>query len=115
MRERRQFVRVPSWLDGWYTLAGSGPPQATLVRNVGGGGCALFTASLLPAGAMLGMTIEIQGRRVTCTARVMWSGKLLLARRDEHPWAFEAGARFVKITPEDLALLLQAAADGPPP
>ena len=115
--ERRHFVRVPSWLSARYTLAGSGTPQATVVRNISSGGCGFFTASLLPAGTALEVTVEVPERRreATFTARVAWSGKLLLTRRDEHPWAFEAGVRFRKIAPEDLAFLLQYSASKPPP
>src|SRR3989338_3252576 len=115
MEERRRSPRVPSWLSARYALAGDEPSQATLARNVGGGGRALFTPSLLPAGTVLDVAIEAPKRRaVAFTARVMWSGKLLLTRRDAHPWAFEAVVRFLKIAPEDLACLPEAGSAGPP-
>ena len=115
MDERRRSPRVPSWLSARYALAGGDRPQATIARNLSGGGCGFFTASLLPAGTVLEVTIEVPERRraVTFTARVAWSGKLLLTRREAHPWAFEVGVRFVKIAPEDLARLLEAASGGP--
>ncbi len=116
MVERRRLPRVPSWLSAQYALAGSDAPQATIVRDVSSGGCAFFTASLLPAGTVVEVTVEAPERRraVAFTARVAWSGKLLLTRREAHPWAFEAGVRFVKIAPEELARLLGAASGDPP-
>lgn len=112
--ERRRFVRVPSWLSARYAPAGSDAPQATVARDTSSGGCRLFTTSLLPVGTVLEVTVEIPERRraAAFTAQVVWSGKLLLTRPDEHLWAFEAGVRFLKIAPEDLAFLLQAVAPG---
>jgi len=113
--ERRRFPRVPSWLSATYARAGAESPQPTVARNVSGGGCAFFTSSLLPAGTVLELTLEAEGRRVACTARVMWSGKLLLTRPDEYPWAYEAGVRFLQMAQEDLAFLLRAATSTAPP
>jgi hypothetical protein len=114
-QERRRFIRLPSWLSARYTVAGSGGsseqsvPRSALTRNASRGGVGFFTDSRLVPGTILQMQVTLprQQRTVHFTTEVVWSGHLLLDAQSPRPHAYEVGARFLEITPEDLALLTQ--------
>ena len=117
MPERRRFIRLPARLNATYQILNAGPSQVALTRNTSGGGIGFFTEKLLPAGTVVRLEVKFPERQrsVTFTAEITWSGKLLLAHHDEQPRAFEAGARFLDIAPEDQAFILQYSSAAAPP
>ena len=117
MDERRHFVRLPAHLVVRYSVLDAGSPRVSFTRNTSGGGIGFFTESQLAPGTVLEVTVTFPERQqpIACTAKVVWSGRLLLARSDEEPRAYEAGVRFLRIAPEDQAFLMQYSASRPPP
>jgi len=117
MEERRRFVRLPAHLVTHYTVVGGDPPRASVTRNTSGGGIGFFTDSPLRPSTVLHVTVTFPGRTqpIAFTAEVVWSGKLLLERSDEHPRAYETGVRFLEIAPRDQAFLMQYSTSSAPP
>ena len=116
MGERRRFVRLQSWLTASYQVVGERKPLESIVRNTGAGGIGLFTKSRLAPGAILDVTLVFpdQRRTIRFTGEVRWSGPLLLeGRLPNPPRAFETGIRFLRISPEDQAFLMNYASERP--
>ena len=110
MEERRQFVRLQSWMTASYQVVGESRPLESITRNTSGGGVGFFTKSRLASGTLLEVTLVFpdQGRTIRFTGEVCWSGPLLLQGSSPNPpRAFETGVRFRRIAPEDHAFLLQ--------
>ena len=114
MEERRKFIRLGLRVNASYKVLETGESHEALTRNVGGGGISLFTEKKLDTDTMLSITITISDRNrpIEFTARVVWSGALILSEGDETPHLFETGVKFVDISPENHAMILQYTAKG---
>ena len=120
MEDRRRFIRLQAWLTASYQVVGEHKPLEAITRNTGAGGIGFFTKSRLTPGAILDVTLVFpdQRRTIRFTGEVRWSGPLLLEGQPPNPpRAFETGIRFLRISPEDQAFLMNYAperpADGP--
>ena len=113
MKERRQFVRLQSWLTAQYSVVGKPPALESITRNTSPAGVGFLTKSRLIPGTILDVNLEFpeQRRTVQFTGEVRWSGPLLLSGGAESPRAFETGLRFIKISAEDQAFLMSYAPD----
>ena len=112
MEERRRFVRLQSWLTAHYSVVGKPQPLQAVTRNTSPGGIGFLTKSRLVPGTVLDVSLEFpeQHRTVRFTGEVRWSGPLLLeAGSSSPPHAFETGVRFVTISPDDQAFLMNFA------
>lgn len=109
---RRRFIRIPARLNAQFTMIGSEPSRNILARNVSGGGIGFFTDTKLPRGTVLRVELKFptRTRSVIFTGEVVWSGKLLLERGDDHPRGYEVGIRFINIDPDDLGFIVSYSA-----
>ena len=105
--ERRQFIRITTWLDMTYSMVGSQEPLAGLTRNVSAGGIGFFTKTRLVPGTVMNLELKFPKRTepLRFTGEVTWSGPLLLFGQDDAPHAYETGVRILKISPEDQEFL----------
>lgn len=117
MEERRRLVRLPARLIAHYTVVSSEAPRLSVIRNTSGGGIGFFIERQLAPGTVLQVSVTFpeRARPIAFTAEVVWSGKLLLARREDPPRAYETGVRFLEIAPEDQAFIMQYSTSGAPP
>ena len=114
MEERRKFVRLQSRLKAKCWVLGTEEALSSLSRNIGGGGVSLFTKRRLAPGTVLGIEVYFPGRLapVRFTGDVIWSGELITSGEQDALNTYETGVRFLDITPEDRAYVLQYAATG---
>jgi c-di-GMP-binding flagellar brake protein YcgR len=115
--ERRRFVRLPARLITTYQIVGSRTETASVTRDLSGGGIGFFTETLLPPGTLIKVTVRFPDREkpVAFTGEVMWSGKLIFERVEGQVRSFEAGLRFIDISPQDQAHIQKLASLGQPP
>lgn len=112
MLQRRQYIRLPARLPITYTiLPVKVPPVPAVTRNTGGGGVGFFTETKLEPHIVLRICVTFPGyhRSVTFTGEVVWSGKLFLNKKDDAPHEFETGVRFIDVSPDDRAFIIQFA------
>ena len=116
LEERRRFVRLPARLHASYQIVSVRRHLTSLTRDTGGGGIGFFTESSLAPGTVLEVQVQFPNRQraVEFTAEVVWSGKLLLDSTDDRPRAFETGVRFLDISSEDQAFIMQYSASNAP-
>ena len=118
--DRRQFVRLPSWLNADYKVVGARSKSRfySLTRNTGAGGVGFFTESQLPQGTVVEVRVKFPNRprAISFTAEVIWSGKLLLdSTKERLPRVFETGLRFLEIAIEDRNFMMDFSGTPPPP
>ena len=113
-------MRLQSWLTASYQVIGESKPLESVTRNTSAGGVGFFTKARLAPGIILDITVVFpdERRTVRFTGEVCWSGPLLLEGKTANPpRAFETGIRFLRISPEDQAFLMNYApersSDGP--
>ena len=89
----------------------------SLTKDTSGGGISFFTKSLIAPGTVVKLQIQLpdRPRPVTCTAQVVWSGPLLREHPTQQDAGFEAGVRFLDITPDDQRFMLQYSTVNAPP
>ena len=112
--ERRQFPRLPIPLTLVYRAQGAPSPVPSVLRDISIGGVRIFADRQLPVGMALEMEIRCPGaeRPVWCKTEVVWSGQLIQDAKCPLVFSFEAGVRFLRISPDDLQRLIDAAASG---
>ena len=117
MDERRRFVRLPARLRATYQVVNSDPPRDSLIKNMGGGGIGFFTESRLAPGTVVQVEVQFPERPkpVRFTAQVVWSGELIHESRERLERPYEAGLRFLDVSPEDRQFVMQRSALGTPP
>ena len=109
MQERRQFIRLPVRLNTRYTIVTTGERAGSLTKDTSGDGIGLFTEALINPGTVLNIEVKFPDRQqpVTFTGQVIWSGKLIHDNPSKTTHKFEAGLRFLKISPEDQQYVLR--------
>ena len=103
MEERRQFVRLDTRLDLYYTRLPSTDEQRTVTKNISGGGICLIAGEDLQPGDQLQIAMKLPDREtpVHFIGQVVWSEPYEVIGRTQRQRAAEIGIKFVEISPQD--------------
>ena len=109
MDERRQFVRLGSYLDVTYTVQPSTDAQFTVTKDVSAGGVCFLGEDVFDPGTRLNVTMKLPDRPqpVQFTAEVVWSEPYEVVGKTGRRRSVETGARFVDISGQDREAIQQ--------
>ena len=113
-KERRRFVRLENSLPLMYWISPATVPQATLTRNLSGGGICLYVTERLLPGTNLEVQFTLPGQQgpMTFTAEVVWCDQ---PAPDAPSGQVMAGIRFTQITPHDRDRIIRYCMQRVPP
>ncbi len=113
-KDRRQFVRLENSLPVMYWISPTTGPQATLTRNISGGGICLYVTEPLLPGTSLEVQFTLPGHQAPMTfkAEVVWCDQ---PASDSPSGHVMAGIRFTEITPPDRDRIIRYCMQRVPP
>ena len=109
MEERRRFVRFNARLKASYRVFPQTQPIQTVTKDLGGGGVCFFAEAPLAPGTRLQAELTLPDREqpIPFTAEVICSEAHEVLGKGTHERAVEVDVRFVEISPNDQADIMQ--------